>query len=76
MDAVGHVDVGVAGVDEGVHLAEHFSHAVRRALQLAEVAAHVLHVSAGGAAVRTRVCDARGRRWHGAGVKVSREVEG
>ena len=44
MDAVGHVDVGVAGINKRVHLAEDFRHAVGGAVELAEVAAHVLHV--------------------------------
>ena len=42
--AVGHVDVGVAGINKRVHLAEDFRHAVGGAVELAEVAAHVLHV--------------------------------
>jgi hypothetical protein len=67
VDAVGHVDVGVAGVDEGVHLAKDFCHAVRSALQLAKVTAHVLHVSARTEAVSPRMRDARGRRWQGQG---------
>jgi len=42
-----HINIRIARIDKRIQLAQHICHAVVGALQLAEVTAHVLHVSVG-----------------------------
>jgi hypothetical protein len=62
VNAVGHIDVGVAGVNKRVHFAEDFRHAVGGAVELAEVAAHILHVPAEAGGMWRGRLEAKGKK--------------